>query len=429
MTFDLPIWLKAVNIIKQANLPVIPRLGGFHLLKSYLGSIGNIMKDSGLLDVIQLIYPGSTTASHIMDGGCFDKAIRAHLFIGAAIYQHIMKLAFTEDERGDMKSFMEKVADGKMGARHSDPVVRVFEQRFEETFKRLAKGGRTPALWVEYHHMVDVLKVFIRTERLADHNGHLSCIVTKMLHIFAAAGHHQYAKGARLYCQLMKELETLPAYKDTLERLTAHGNHVVRYSSHEWSGTWCDICIEQTLMKAARFCEWDAAEYIDIFLDKEATKETVIHAGTAIFKCIYHGRDTTLGEIRYNMFSRKAAAGVIKPETLPPTEGAAAQHSLRAYLQTRDWILLQSMSLSPSDYGWTIGVHGYEPVPTLDPMAPDELLQFTSCNCHGDCNNRRCSCKKNGVTRISACRVCKGITCKNGSHDDVESEEGIDNDC
>lgn len=252
VTFDLPIWLKAVNIIKQANLPVIPRLGGFHLLKSYLGSIGNIMQDSGLLEVIQLIYPGSTTANHIMDGGCFDKAIRAHLLIDAAIYQHVMKFAFTEEERGYMKTFMEKVADGKMGARHTDPIVAVFEQKFEETFQRLAEGGRTPKLWVQYHHMIDVIKAFIRTERLADHNGHLSCIATKMLQIFAAAGHHQYAKGARLYCQLMKEVENLPAYKSTLEHFTAHGNHVVRYSSHEWSGTWTDICIEQTLMKAAK---------------------------------------------------------------------------------------------------------------------------------------------------------------------------------
>ena len=178
-----------------------------------------------------------------------------------------------------------------------------------------------------------------------------------------------------------------------------------------------------------RFCAGDVDENINIFLDTEATKETVIQAGTAIFKYIYHGRDITLGEIRYNMFSRKAAAGVIKPETLPPTEGAAAQHSLRAYLQTRDWIFLQSMSLNPSDYGWTIGVHGYEPVPTLDPTAPEELLKITSCNCHGDCSNRRCSCKKNGVTCISACGVCKGITCKNCTHDVVESEGDIDNDC
>ena len=111
-------------------------------------------------------------------------------------------------------------------------------------------------------------------------------------------------------------------------------------------------------------------------------------ARTAIFKYIYHGRDTTLGEIRYNMFSRNAAAGVIKPETLPPTEGAAAQHSPRAYMQTLDWFFLQSMSLNPSDYRLTIGVLGYESVLTLDPAAPEELLKITSCNCHGDCSNR-----------------------------------------
>ena len=124
VTFDLPIWLKAMSIIKQANLPVIPRLGGFHLLKSYLGSIGNIMQDSGLLEVIQLIYPGSMTANHIMDGGCFDKAIRTHLLIDAAIYQHIMKFAFTEEERSDMKTFMEKVEDGSQTHRPNSGIIR-----------------------------------------------------------------------------------------------------------------------------------------------------------------------------------------------------------------------------------------------------------------------------------------------------------------
>ena len=73
-----------------------------------------------------------------------------------------------------------------------------------------------------------------------------------MLDIFLAAGHHQYAKGAQLYCQLMKQLETSPEYKEIFESFTAHENHVVCYSYHEWSGTWCDICIEQRLMKTAK---------------------------------------------------------------------------------------------------------------------------------------------------------------------------------
>ena len=87
-----------------------------------------------------------------------------------------------------------------------------------------------------------------------------------------------------------------------------------------------------------RLCAGDIDEYMDTFLDVQATKDEVIESGAAIFQHIYHASGTALGMIRYNMFSRKAAAGLIKPETLPPTEGAAAQHCLRAYLQTRDWM-------------------------------------------------------------------------------------------
>ena len=177
-----------------------------------------------------------------------------------------------------------------------------------------------------------------------------------------------------------------------------------------------------------RLCAGKVDEHMEVFLEIETNKDTVISAGVEIFKYIYLASDTTLSATRYNMFSRKAAAGIIKPEALPPTEGAAAQHSLRSYLQTRDWILLQSMSLDPSHYGWRFGIHGYEPVPTLDPMAPEELLRFTSCNCTGDCSNRRCSCKKNGVNCISACGNCRGSACNNCVEDGVEYGEHSDSD-
>ena len=36
VTFDFPIWLKALNIIKQANLPIIAMFGVYHLLKSWI---------------------------------------------------------------------------------------------------------------------------------------------------------------------------------------------------------------------------------------------------------------------------------------------------------------------------------------------------------------------------------------------------------
>ena len=94
--------------------------------------------------------------------------------------------------------------------------------------------------------------MFIRAERLAEHDQHLSISIFKMLDIFAAGGRHQSAIGARLYCQLMKEFETSPEHNEMLHKFAIDRNHVVRYSPHDWSGTWCDICIEQTLMRSAK---------------------------------------------------------------------------------------------------------------------------------------------------------------------------------
>ena len=48
ITFDQPLWQKATGIIKEQNLDIVCRLGEFHTLMSYLGSIGNMMKGSGL---------------------------------------------------------------------------------------------------------------------------------------------------------------------------------------------------------------------------------------------------------------------------------------------------------------------------------------------------------------------------------------------
>ena len=109
---------------------------------------------------------------------------------------------------GEMRIFIEKVTDEQMGARHTTSIVMLFEKNCEETFKTLAEGRRTPALWVQDYYMVDVITIFIRTEWHADHNGHLSCIVNRVQDIFSAARHHQYAKSTRLYCQMMKQLKT-----------------------------------------------------------------------------------------------------------------------------------------------------------------------------------------------------------------------------
>ena len=255
VTFDLPIWLKSVDIIKSKKLSIIPRLGGFHLLKSFLGTFDSIFADSGLHELVQLIYPGPTVADSILNGGSYDKAIRSHFLIDAAIVQHVIPQdMFSDQELSEMEKIIADLVENKRGSDFKNiPIASSFQKKIDEAFNELKKVGRTAALWALYHDMVDTIKVFIRAERTGNFSLHLSCIANRMLNIFAAAGHHHYAKAARLYVQMMLAYEKGSVEESAiLKSFKLHGSHVIRYSSFEWSGIWSDLCIEQTLMRYSK---------------------------------------------------------------------------------------------------------------------------------------------------------------------------------
>jgi hypothetical protein len=75
----------------------------------------------------------------------------------------------------------------------------------DETLKGLQETSRTAKLWVLYHQLVRTVQDFIVAERLHDWPGHLNT-VSRMLDIFATAGHGQYAKFGRMYLQEMLKL-------------------------------------------------------------------------------------------------------------------------------------------------------------------------------------------------------------------------------
>ena len=56
ITFDQPLWLKAVEIIKAKAMNIVCRLVGFHTLMSFLGSTGSMMKGSGLEEALEKVY-------------------------------------------------------------------------------------------------------------------------------------------------------------------------------------------------------------------------------------------------------------------------------------------------------------------------------------------------------------------------------------
>ena len=107
ITFDVPIWLKAVDLILSQRMPIIPRHGGFYLLKFYLATFGVIFANSGLHDIMKLIYEGKLAADSILYGNSYDKAIRTHFLIDAAILQHVIPAStFTDNELSLMKTII-----------------------------------------------------------------------------------------------------------------------------------------------------------------------------------------------------------------------------------------------------------------------------------------------------------------------------------
>ena len=113
----------------------------------------------------------------------------------------------------------------------------------------LAEKSPTARLWLQYLEYVNTLKIFIRAERIGDWNLHLIAI-KKMLNLFAATGHINYAKSSRLYLQLMMQLPSdCPwLYQCFIEK----GYHTICRSSRFWAGLWTDLTIEQVMMRSIK---------------------------------------------------------------------------------------------------------------------------------------------------------------------------------
>ena len=90
ITFDLSLWIKVTRIVLETVMRIVVRLGGFHILKSFLGCIGCIMADSDLEELIKLLYSGDVT--HISDDRSYYIALRANFLIDTALCCFIMEI-------------------------------------------------------------------------------------------------------------------------------------------------------------------------------------------------------------------------------------------------------------------------------------------------------------------------------------------------
>ena len=97
-------------------------------------------------------------------------------------------------------------------------------------------------------NMVDIMKKFIRAERLGNWHLHLEA-TQQMLPYIAASGHNNYLKSVHLYLQKMS---ILPEEHPDVYQSFLDGLHVTRRSNRQWAGLSTDLIIEQVLMRSLK---------------------------------------------------------------------------------------------------------------------------------------------------------------------------------
>lgn len=284
VTFDYPLYIKAKQILcntKEESLQnLIPRLGGFHLLMSYLKAIGTIMEGSGIFELFCTVF-AQNSVDKMLSCTAYSRAIRAHMLAINAIGKMITEFAETPENLNSHKSIeyikesrpMEappslisisrKIEEKKLTISNlfadlqnyppsidqvcdSEDAVALLKL-FVSAINTLQHRSPTAELWLQYFNCVIVALQFIEAERLGNWNLHLSCI-QQMLPIFHAAGHFNYSKGAQIYLQDMSNLGNLMDPTEFIT-FTEKGLFTVRRTNKSWSGIWPDMTIEQTLMR------------------------------------------------------------------------------------------------------------------------------------------------------------------------------------
>jgi len=254
VTFDQPLWLKAVEIITSQSLNIVCRLGVFHLIMSFLGSIGKVMAGSGLAQALETCY-GPNAVVHMLTGKAVDRALRGHYLVESALYSLLLHSLLLEQEATDqdmqaLRSLYDYTCENKFNVTSVviDECLVKLKASLNTFTDVLASQSRTAKLWVQYLSYIQTVKTLIRAERTGDWNLHL-VTVQQMLNLFAATGHNNYAKCGRLYLQMMLDL---PEKHSGLHMKLSCGHHSVRRSDRLWSGLSTDLLIEQVMMKTIK---------------------------------------------------------------------------------------------------------------------------------------------------------------------------------
>lgn len=158
ITFDQPLYWKGRDVVGNKSIPefnnVVVRLGGFHLLMSFMGAVGAIMAGSGLKELFCTIFAGNSV-DKILSG----HAVRAHTLAYAALAGLIIEyLGLTEEDMSALDAVIDSPQQSIIGC--EDPSFHAVIIKFSEGLRKIENRGPTAALWIQYFRMCTLIKNF-----------------------------------------------------------------------------------------------------------------------------------------------------------------------------------------------------------------------------------------------------------------------------
>ena len=211
ITYDQPLWwLKALEITAK-KLDIAPLLGGFHMLMSFYGSISTIMDGSGIDKLSPNIY-GENSVKHMLPGKAVAQANWAHILTESVLLIRLQQIILSKSADSTnsvnlevIQKFYKIVLSKEIDVDLEIPEMQALRAILESTIA-LHEKSWTARLWLQYIEYIETCRNFIRASRSGDWKLYLHSI-SKMTNLYATTEPINYAKSARVYLQLMLDLE------------------------------------------------------------------------------------------------------------------------------------------------------------------------------------------------------------------------------
>ena len=262
VTFDLAVAKKAYALVWQYPekfSKVIVRMGVFHRICSLFGTLGKMMKGSGIAEIIiEFGICASGSLDRVMTGKHFNRALRVHRLVLEAL-ERLLLVRFEEDHprteclsKDAFSLLMDLIenpgTETASKIKHSEEFRAYFDKY--NAFKSEALNGihgKTAQFWSRYMSIIHTILILIRATKENDLDLHIAALYA-LCPMFFAYDHYNYARYVPCYLMTLLNLpDTHPGCRELLQK---NGFSVSR-SSVPLSRNPVDITIEQTINRHA----------------------------------------------------------------------------------------------------------------------------------------------------------------------------------